>query len=186
MQADALGVLTLSAEDRTAAVAAVRAAQAISLGDDEPLIAAFAETALGLAEQFIGAALIIRPFTLAVPAVTGWQRLPLAPVRAITGVQQGGAPLASTDYDLELDARGGGWVRLHRAGTPPAAWVSVQCSAGVAEGWAALPAPIRQGAALLASYLYATRDASQPAPAAVTALWRPYRALRLEATDGRA
>lgn len=183
MQGEGLGVLTLSAADRAAAVAAVKAAQGVTLADDDTLIAAFAETALGLAEQFIGAALIARDFTLTLRAVTGWQRLPVSPVRAITGVSAAGAPLAVEDYDIDLDARGGGWVRLHMA---PEARVSVTCRAGVAEGWEALPAPIRQGAALLAGYLYAARDTSQPPPGAVTALWRPYRGLRLEAGDARA
>lgn len=178
-----LGELTLSAADRAAAVAAVKAAQSITLADDDALIAAFAETALGLAEQFVGAALIVRDFALTLPAVTGWQLLPVSPARAITGVAAGGAPLAVDDYEIELDARGGGWVRLHAA---PGAVVTVTVRAGVATEWAALPAPIRQGAALLAGYLYAARDTSQPPPGAVTALWRPYRGLRLEAGDARA
>lgn len=183
MQGEGLGVLTLSAADRAAAVAAVKAASNVTLADDDALIAAFAETALGLAEQFIGAALIVRDFALSLPAVTGWQLLPVTPVRAITGVSAGGAPLAVDGYEIELDARGGGWVRLHAA---PTALVTVNARAGIADAWAGLPAPIRQGAALLAGYLYAARDTSQPPPGAVTALWRPYRGLRLEAADARA
>lgn len=183
MQGEGLGVLTLSAADRAAAVAAVKTAQGVTLADDDALIAAFAETALGLAEQFVGAALILRDFALTLPAVTGWQLLPVTPVRAITGASAAGAALAVDAYDVDLDARGGGWVRLHAA---PEARVTVTCRAGVAEGWSGLPAPIRQGTALLAGYLYAARDTSQPPPGAVTALWRPYRGLRLEVIHARA
>jgi hypothetical protein len=53
--------------------------------------------------------------------------------------------------------------------------VRVTLTAGIADGWDALPAAIREGAAMLAAYLYDARDASQPPPAAITALWRPYR-----------
>jgi hypothetical protein len=49
----------------------------------------------------------------------------------------------------------------------------------VAEGgWDAVPAPVRQGIAMLVQHLFDDRGGSVP-PAAVAALWRPYRAARL-------
>jgi len=53
--------------------------------------------------------------------------------------------------------------------------------AGLAVGWAGLPAPLRQGVVLLAAYLFDERDTSTAPPVAVTALWRPFRRMVLGA-----
>ena len=42
-----------------------------------------------------------------------------------------------------------------------------------------MPAPVRQGIVRLAAYLFVHRDDDVAPPAAVAALWRPYRQLRL-------
>ena len=43
-----------------------------------------------------------------------------------------------------------------------------------------VPEPIRQGVLRLVAYLFTSRDgAGGDPPAAVTALWRPYRRMRL-------
>ena len=44
---------------------------------------------------------------------------------------------------------------------------------------AAIPAPVLQGVVLLAVHLFEHRDGAAAPPAAVAALWRPYRRLRL-------
>jgi uncharacterized phiE125 gp8 family phage protein len=53
----------------------------------------------------------------------------------------------------------------------------------MAAGWAALPAALRQGVVRLAAHFHAHRTGEtarpQEPPAAVTALWRPYRRVRL-------
>lgn len=46
--------------------------------------------------------------------------------------------------------------------------------------WADLPGPVAQGIVLLVAQLVERRGGDVP-PAAVTALWRPYRAMRLRA-----
>jgi uncharacterized phiE125 gp8 family phage protein len=53
-------------------------------------------------------------------------------------------------------------------------------AAGIAEDENGVPEPIRQGVLKLVAHLFAARDSEggEP-PAAVTALWRPYRRLRL-------
>ena len=85
------GAVTLPPADRAAALAAVRAQLRVESGADDALIVAFAETALGLAEQYIGRVLIRRVLVAELPAEAGWQRLPADPVRAITAVA-GGRP----------------------------------------------------------------------------------------------
>lgn len=176
------GAVTLGAEDRSRAIAAVKQALELSLDDHDALLAALAETALGLAEQFCGVMLIARDVTVMLPVACGWQRLPVAPVRAITavaGIAEDGTrtPLPPLGYEIEIDGRDEGWVRLHDAGGR--AKVAVSVHAGLAAGWDAIPGPIRQGAVMLAAYLFAERDANRPPPQAITALWRPYRGVTI-------
>jgi hypothetical protein len=56
----------------------------------------------------------------------------------------------------------------------------VSGTAGIADDENSVPEPIRQGVLRLVAHLFMSRDGEggQP-PAAVTALWRPYRRLRL-------
>ena len=46
-------------------------------------------------------------------------------------------------------------------------------------GWDAVPAPVAQGVAMLAAHLFDHRESDALPPAAVAALWRPYRRMRL-------
>ena len=88
------------------------------------------------------------------------------------------AVLAAEDYAIDIDASGRGWVRLTGAGS--ARRIAVTGTAGMADDLNALPEPVRQGIVRLTAHLFAHRD-SEPTdpPAAVTALWRPYRQVRL-------
>ncbi|GAA4223037.1 hypothetical protein GCM10022253_32870 [Sphingomonas endophytica] len=160
--AGAPGVVTLGAGDRALALAAVRAELRAATIDDDALALAFVEAALGLAEQFTGRVLIVRELVAELGAAQGWQALPAAPVRAI--VADGVA--------IDIDAQGVGWVK----GEGP---LRVSFTAGLASGWAGLPAPLRQGVAMLAAHLFSDRAGSAPVPAAVSALWRPFRSVAL-------
>ncbi len=54
IETDGPGAVTLGEEDRALAVAAVKAVLRVASDDEDALIAAFAETALGLAGQLLG------------------------------------------------------------------------------------------------------------------------------------
>jgi uncharacterized phiE125 gp8 family phage protein len=171
------GVVTLGEGDRALAVAAVKAVLRVSDDEEDDLIAAFAESALGLAEQFLGAVTIARTLSERIPASAAWQRLGAAPVGAITGVTTPtGAALASDAFAIDIDAGGDGWVRVRDTAVRQ---VVVTYTAGIATAWADLPQPIRQGVALLAAYLFDARDADVAPPSAITALWRPFRRVAL-------
>ncbi len=176
------GDVSLGAADRAAAVAAVREWLRSDDGREDALIATLAESALGLCEQFIGQVTVAREMVATLPAMRGWQRIGATPVRAITGVTglpaEGAAfALANDAYAIDLDADGGGWVLVRDPGI--AGRVQVTLVAGLADGWDGLPAPVAQGAARLAAHWFNARDAAEPAPMAVTALWRPYRRMRM-------
>jgi len=178
--------LVLPAAALAEAKALLRAADA---GEDA-LIAELLESAALLCERFTGQALLARGFRETIGGAAtdwrrsrGWHRLGRSPVRAITLVEAidgGGAAvaLAPADYAIDLDSNGDGWVRP----AAPAARLRVRFEAGMAAEWPVLPAPLRHGILRLAAHLYTFRtDAGAVAepPAAVTALWRPYRRLRL-------
>ncbi len=119
-----------------------------------------------------------------VPAQPGWRRLARTPVVAITALEAlpaegDGVVLALGAYAVDIDAAGDGWVRIVAPGG--AARIAVTYSAGLATGWGGLPEPLRQGIVRLASHLFAHRDADDEGapPAAVAALWRPWRRMRL-------
>ncbi|MEH3046227.1 hypothetical protein [Sphingomonas adhaesiva] len=156
------GTVTLSAADRAAALIAVKAQLRAGLPDDDALIVAFAEAALGLAEGFTGQVLIVRDVVVDVRGAEGWQLLPARPVRAIV----------AAGVSVDIDAGGSGWVRA-------AADARVTFTAGMAADWGTLPAALRQGVVVLAAHLFTDREGRAPVPAAVTALWRPFRVMEL-------
>jgi uncharacterized phiE125 gp8 family phage protein len=168
-----------------AALAAARDAAKAQLriaGDNEDdLIEAYAASALALCEAFTARALIAREWQALLPASGGWQALEMTGVTAINAVEGLSADgdtiaLAPEAYAIDLDAEGLGWVRVLAPGA--AGRVRVTCSAGFAEDWAGLPAPIAQGVVLLIAHLFEARSGESP-PAAVSALWRPWRRVRL-------
>ena len=155
----------------------------IETGEEEAVLAGLIRTASALCEAFIDQVVIARDFQLDVPACSSWERLPLTPVRAITAVEaidEAGVAtaIASPAYAMDIDSSGDGWLRL--AQTDGAARLRVSGSAGMADDENGVPEPIRQGVLRLVAHLFTSRDGEggEP-PAAVTALWRPYRRMRL-------
>lgn len=168
------------------AAGAAKAYLRVERSDEDVLIAGLVLAAAELCEAFVGQAVIERGFSETIPAGRAWRRLSRSPVRAITSVEALGAggeaqALAAGSFGIDIDARGDGWVRLASAGE--ARRTRVGYRAGLAGGWADLPAPLRQGMLRLAAHFYTSRaaESARPVepPAAVAALWRPYRRIRL-------
>ena len=148
--------------------------------DEDALLAGLIRTATELCESFTRTALIEREVEEILPSSAGWQRLGRAPVRAIVEVSSVAADgttstLPVGDYAVDIDAAGCGWVR----GT--GARLAVRYRPGQASDWNGIPEPLRHGIVRLAAHLYAQREGSagQAPPACVSALWRPWRRLRL-------
>jgi uncharacterized phiE125 gp8 family phage protein len=155
----------------------------VETGEEEALIAALIRTASGVCESFINQVVIARDFLVDLNASGSWERLPLSPVRSISdvhGVDSGGnaTPLASGGYAVDVDSSGDGWVRVTQADTLTR--IRVGGTVGLADDENGVPEAIRQGVLRLVSHLFTVRDGEggEP-PAAVTALWRPYRRMRL-------
>lgn len=153
----------------------------IETGEEEALLAGLIRTASGICEAFINQVVVARDFEIDLPASGSWQRLTITPVRAMTGVAEVAvdgmtSPLPSSDYTLDVDFAGDGWVRLNAS----ASRVRVTGRAGMADEENGVPEPIRQGVLRLVAHLFTSRDGGGgDPPAAVTALWRPYRRMRL-------
>ena len=156
----------------------------IDHAEEDALLDRLIADAAALAESFTAQLLLQRPVTEILGAGSGWQRLSSAPVRSITGVE--GVPadgaafaLPVGDYGMDIDAHGQGWVRVLKPGM--AGRVRVSLNAGLAADWASLPEPVRLGILRLAAHIHAHRDAADDVgpPAAVAALLRPWRRLRL-------
>lgn len=150
----------------------------IEAGEEEALLAGLVRSASGVCEAFLGQVVIQRPFTEQCAASSQWQRLQVAPVRSIDQLFLDGVELPAALYATDIDASGCGWVRL--TGTEPAGVVSVSGTAGMAVDENGVQEPIRQGVLRLVAHLFNVRDGEGgDIPAAVTALWRPYRRMRL-------
>jgi len=187
-----MGIIMAETAPLPVPLAELKAYLRIAVSDEDALLAALARGAADMCEAFTGRALIEREVVEVLAAATAWTRLGAAPVSAILGVDalaQDGTPtaLGPPDYAIDIDAAGDGWVRLLAGGG--AKRIRVAYRAGMAADPNGLPEALRHGIVRLAAHLYTQRDPgpgsgagrSQDAgpPAAVTALWRPWRRLRL-------
>jgi uncharacterized phiE125 gp8 family phage protein len=151
----------------------------IERDDDDAVLAGLLRTATGLCEAFVGQLLMVRAAEQRLAPCGDWQRLRALPMRRVLAVLDGEAALPAEAYEADVSVDGLGWVRL----LVPAdlAMPRVRFEAGLAESWNDVPEPLRHGIVRLTAHLFTHRDAAEagPPPAAVAALWRPWRRLSL-------
>lgn len=149
--------------------------------NEDALLAGLIRTASALCEAFLNQVVLTREFVERKPAGEGWLTLAMQPVRSVNSVQlvqSDGEALAvpSDQYKVWIDSDGRAAVHLPEVGSG-----LLECHglAGLADDVSDVPEPLRQGTLRLVAHLFTLRDGSggEP-PAAVTALWRPYRRLR--------
>jgi uncharacterized phiE125 gp8 family phage protein len=168
-----------------AALADAKAYLRLETADEDAVLGLLVGAAATLCARFTGLSLFVADRSDTLPASSPeWQRLPATPVGAIVSVSTlDPAGLVATlpvdGYAIDIDAGGDGWVRLTRP--VPTARLLVGYHAGLAPDWPSLPDPLRQGIVRLVAHLFTHRDApDDPSPpAAVAALWRPWRRMRL-------
>ena len=151
---------------------------------DDAVVAGLVRAATSVCEAYIGRWLIVR---------AGEEILPLAPggvvqtgVRPVVGVDAvdlllpdgGEAALAAGDYRAAIDRDGTARVTIDDP--RGAVRVRVVYRAGIAEGANHVPEAIRQGILRMTQHLHDARDGAGAAPpAAIAALWQPWRRLTL-------
>lgn len=155
----------------------------ITTGRDDALLRTLLAAALDICEGFTGRMPLEAECEEVLPACPGWQRLATRPVLAIGAVfalapDGTRTPLDPAAYAIEIDADGSGRVRVPAS----TARRAVRFTAGLAPEWDALPASLRHGLLRLAAHQHRARESEGAAPlppAAVAALWRPWRRMRL-------
>lgn len=151
----------------------------LETADEDQTVARLVASARSLCEAFLGQLLIRREVTETLAPSGAWQRLGAGPVAAITAVMAVDASGATSAlpagaYAIDIDPAGEGWVRAG-GGTR----IRVTYRAGIADDADGVPAAIGQGVTRLVAHLHAHRDDAAEPPAAIAALWRPFRRLRL-------
>lgn len=165
---------------------------AISTSREDVLLTALLRTSLDMCEGFTSTIPLETLCEEVMTASGEWQCLNVRPVQAITGadaVPNDGPryALPSEAYAIDLDADGGGMIRLtgritgSMTGSVRDGRIAVRFTAGLAPDWNGLPESLRHGIIRLAAHHYRERDSNpgMTPPAAVAALWRPWRRIRL-------
>ena len=163
-----------------AALAELKQWLGITVAADDAPLAGLLTAALDMCESFTGRMPLAQTCEEALLAQGGWQMLATRPVTAVLEVKRiDGTPLPPEGYAIELEADGSARVRLFG---PEAGRATVRFTAGLAPAWEALPEGLRHGIVRLAAHQHREREGSGAAPlppAAVVALWRPWRRMRL-------
>lgn len=158
----------------------------ISRTAEDTALIGLLETSLAICEAFTGRAPLVQTVEEVIALRAGWQELTSRPVRELIG-----AELIALDGSREIWAVPSDGLELRITDTACAQLlrpfegrgVALRLVVGIANDWASMPAPLRHGIIRLAAHHYRDRDrdtrASAAPPASVTALWRPWRSLRL-------
>lgn len=162
----------------------------ISRPNEDELLISLLLTSLDTCEAYTGQAPLSQLFQERIPVRAGRYSLTSRPITALLQaevVAQDGAltALGSEDFVFELDANGHATFRLFADAEGQA--VALQVQTGLAANWDTIPAALKQGLIRLAAFHYRDRDRTgnskkdaASAPASVTALWRPWRTVRLQ------
>jgi uncharacterized phiE125 gp8 family phage protein len=167
-----------------AALAELKHFLGITRPNDDDALTALLDTSVTLCEAFTGQAPLRQTVEEVVPLVSGWQELVSRPVQSITAAARIAEDGTREAIALPSDAltwriAGSACVQLLRPFEGRG--IAVQLSVGIADDWAGVPAPLAQGIIRLAAHHFRDRDSksgTEP-PASVTALWRPWRNVRL-------
>tara|TARA_A100001391_G_scaffold101953_1_gene67773 strand:+ start:24918 stop:25466 length:549 start_codon:yes stop_codon:yes gene_type:complete len=168
-----------------AALTELKAWLAITTARDDAELTRLLAASLATCEAFTGVVALEATYEEMRAASTDWQTLGLTPVRAILAVEAlatngSRTALPTASYLVDITARAEGRFRL--AVRSSETRVIVRYTAGLAADWDLLPADLCHGVLRLAAHHFRAREdetAKVSPPAAVAALWQPWRRMRL-------
>ncbi len=150
---------------------------------DDAVVAGLVRAATNICEAFIGQWLVARAGEEMLPIGTGAVQLGARPIVAVDEVMlllPGGSEVALTEDGYRVTIGRDGTARLAVHDPGEAARIRVNFRAGLAEGANGVPEAIRQGIVRMTQHLHDARDGMNAAPpAAIAALWQPWRRLTL-------
>lgn len=161
----------------------------ISRPQDDTMLANLLTTSLAMCEAYTGQTPLQQTIEERLPTRSGRYHILSRPFdRALTveiiGQNGSRSPLAQDSYEVEMEAPGNACFTLKSDFEGQA--IAVTARVGIATTWQTIPSALRQGLIRLAAFHYQDRvrpSASgkdlMPPPASVTALWRPWRDVRL-------
>lgn len=151
---------------------------------EDSALSALIGAAIEQCEAFIGRTALRRAMTETLIPSAAWQWLSPVPIRAITSasslvIDGTTAFLNPTDYEVDLNADGRGRVRFLRSIAQGR--VVMAFEAGGSGSWAGLSDSLRHGIVRLVAHYHAHRERADELgpPAAVAAMWRGERRIRL-------
>lgn len=161
----------------------------ISRPSEDELLIGLLQASLAMCEAFTGQAPLSQLVEERIPVRAGQTNLTSRPVISLETIEIVAQDGSRTDIDadavaFELLSIGNACVRLNTDVEGQAVAITVRV--GIADTWDDVPAAIKQGIIRLAAFYYRDRDRTGGAksdaapPASVTALWRPWRAMRLQ------
>ena len=168
----------------SAALAELKHWLGISRPNDDAALTGLLETSLTVCEAFTGKAPLRQTVEEIIPLSASWQELTARPVRELTAaavIAADGTRAAVTALSESLEWRIAGSACLRVTGPLEGESLALTLVVGIASDWAGLPSPLRHGISRLAAHHYRDREGKAGAvpPASVTALWRPWREVRL-------
>jgi len=176
--------VTMSADLNGDALADLKRWLGITRPNEDAQLTDLLGASLAMCEAFTGQSPIEQTVEEQVSAKPGCYTLSSRPVRSLIGVQlidESGnrSSLDAGSYDFQIDAAQTSRITMNDHVDGSAIAVSIR--AGIAPDWSTLPQAIKQGIIRLAAFHYRDRETGRDAtpPASVTALWRPWRIVRL-------
>lgn len=158
----------------------------ISRPNDDQMLVDLLGASTAMCEAFTGQAPLRQTVEELVPVKAGKSRLASRPIQSLDGVElvsQDGtrSPVEDSAFTIGFEAGGSADFVLRKSVEGRA--VAVRIVAGLASDWTALPGALKQGIIRMAGYSYRSRSSDDRGkalpPTSVTALWRPWRVMRL-------
>lgn len=167
-----------------AALAELKHWLGISRPNEDETLGLLLDASVTICEAFTGRAPLRQTVEEIIPLTVGWHELASRPVHALTAaslIADDGTrtPVPVLSDALEWRIGGSACVQLLRPFDGQG--LTLELVVGIAADWDSLPAPLRHGIIRLAAHHFRDREGKPGAvpPASVTALWRPWREVRL-------